>query len=74
MVLQAYDFLELYRRHYAILQIGGSDQWDNMASGTELERHIEGAKLFSLTAPLITTSEGKPMGLQYVGKETKRAS
>ena len=62
MILQAYDFLELYRRHQAILQLGGSDQWVNMVSGTELGRKCEGAQLFALTAPLITTSDGKKMG------------
>jgi tyrosyl-tRNA synthetase len=62
MILQAYDFLELYRRHNAILQLGGSDQWGNMVSGTELGRRVEGAQLFALTAPLITTSDGKKMG------------
>ena len=62
MILQAYDFLELYRRYQTILQLGGSDQWGNMVSGTELGRRIEGAQLFALTAPLITTSDGKKMG------------
>jgi tyrosyl-tRNA synthetase len=62
MILQAYDFLELYRRYGAILQLGGSDQWGNMVSGTELGRRCEGAQLFALTAPLITTSDGKKMG------------
>jgi len=62
MILQAYDFLEVYRRHDAILQLGGSDQWGNMVSGTELGRRVVGAKLFALTAPLITTSDGKKMG------------
>jgi tyrosyl-tRNA synthetase len=62
MILQAYDFLELYRRYNTILQLGGSDQWGNMVSGTELGRRCEGAQLFALTAPLITTSDGKKMG------------
>lgn len=62
MILQAYDFLELYRRHNAILQLGGSDQWGNMISGTELGRRCEGAQLFALTAPLITKSDGTKMG------------
>jgi tyrosyl-tRNA synthetase len=62
MILQAYDFLELYRRYNTILQLGGSDQWGNMVSGTELGRRIEGAQLFALTASLITTSDGKKMG------------
>jgi len=62
MILQAFDFLELYRRHNAILQLGGSDQWGNMVSGVDLGRRCEGAELFALTAPLITTSDGKKMG------------
>lgn len=62
MILQAYDFLELYRRYDTILQLGGSDQWGNMVSGTELGRRVESAQLFALTAPLITTSDGKKMG------------
>jgi tyrosyl-tRNA synthetase len=62
MILQAYDFLELYRRHNAILQLGGSDQWGNMVSGTELGRRCDGAQLFALTAPLIAKSDGTKMG------------
>ena len=62
MILQAYDFLELHRRHDAILQLGGSDQWGNMVSGVDLGRRCDGAELFALTAPLITTSDGKKMG------------
>jgi len=62
MILQAYNFLELYRHYRTILQLGGSDQWGNMVSGTELGRRMEGAQLFALTAPLITTSDGKKMG------------
>lgn len=63
MILQAYDFLELYRRYGTLLQLGGSDQWGNMISGTELGRRCaNGAQLFALTAPLITTQDGKKMG------------
>lgn len=62
MILQAYDFLELYKRYNTILQLGGSDQWGNMISGTELGRRCEGAQLFALTAPLITKSDGTKMG------------
>ena len=62
MILQAYDFLELYRRYNAILQLGGSDQWGNMVSGTELGRRCEGAQLYALTAPLIAKSDGTKMG------------
>mmetsp|Transcript_31721 Transcript_31721/g.63848 ORF Transcript_31721/g.63848 Transcript_31721/m.63848 type:complete len:530 (-) Transcript_31721:41-1630(-) len=62
MILQAYDFLELNRRHNAKLQLGGSDQWGNMISGVELGRRVDGVQLYALTAPLITTSDGKKMG------------
>jgi len=62
MILQAYDFLELNRRHKAKLQLGGSDQWGNIVAGTELGRRCDSVQLFGLTAPLITTSDGKKMG------------
>ncbi|KAL9178510.1 hypothetical protein ACHAXT_001848 [Thalassiosira profunda] len=62
MILQAYDFLELNRRYDAKLQLGGSDQWGNMISGVELGRRVDSAQLYALTAPLITTSDGKKMG------------
>ena len=62
MILQAYDFLELYRRHDCCLQAGGSDQWGNIVNGVELIRRLEGASSFGLTAPLITTSSGQKMG------------
>ena len=62
MVLQAYDFLELYRRTGCIVQMGGSDQWGNIVSGIELGRRTDGASLFGLTSPLITTASGEKMG------------
>ena len=62
MILQAYDFLELYRRTGCIAQMGGSDQWGNIVNGVELGRRIEGAALYGLTAPLITTASGEKMG------------
>jgi tyrosyl-tRNA synthetase len=62
MILQAYDFLELSRRHKAVLQLGGSDQWGNIINGVELSRKVDGKHLFGLTAPLMTTSDGKKMG------------
>ncbi len=62
MILQAYDFLELKRRHDCILQMGGSDQWGNIVNGIELARRIAGAELYGLTAPLITTASGAKMG------------
>ena len=62
MILQSYDFLELYRRYGCVLQAGGSDQWGNIVNGVELIRRLEGKSAFGLTAPLITTSSGKKMG------------
>lgn len=62
MILQSYDFLELNRRFGIKLQLGGSDQWGNMIGGTELIRKCDQTQVFALTAPLITTSDGKKMG------------
>src|SRR6476661_4818293 len=62
MVLQAYDFVELYRREGCRLQMGGSDQWGNIVNGIELGRRMDGADLFGLTTPLITTADGGKMG------------
>ena len=62
MILQAYDFLELARRHDCVLQMGGSDQWGNIVNGVELGRRVEGRELFGLTSPLITTGGGAKMG------------
>ncbi len=62
MILQAYDFLELARRHDCILQMGGSDQWGNIVAGVELGRRIDNRALFGLTTPLITTASGAKMG------------
>src|SRR4051794_23051764 len=62
MILQAYDFLELARRAGCRAQFGGSDQWGNIVNGIELARRIDGSELFGVTAPLLTTSDGKKMG------------
>ena len=62
MVLQAYDFTELNRRHDCILQIGGSDQWGNIVNGIDLGRRMGLAQLYALTCPLLTTSSGAKMG------------
>ena len=62
MVLQAYDFLELARRHGCILQMGGSDQWGNIVNGVELGRRADDRALYGLTSPLITTAGGEKMG------------
>jgi tyrosyl-tRNA synthetase len=66
-LLQSYDFLELYRRHGCRLQIGGDDQWGNIVAGVELIRRIEGAEVFGLTFPRVTTSDGKKMGKTLTG-------
>ncbi len=62
MILQAYDFVELHRRHNCILQLGGSDQWGNIVNGIELGRRTAQAQLYGLTTPLLTTSSGAKMG------------
>ena len=62
MILQAYDFLELYKRYGCRLQCGGSDQWGNIVNGIDLTRRVEDAQLFGVTSPLITTSSGAKMG------------
>ena len=67
MILQAYDFVELYRRHGCVLQMGGSDQWGNIVNGIDLGRRLYNAQLFALTSPLITTSSGAKMGKTATG-------
>jgi tyrosyl-tRNA synthetase len=62
MILQSYDFHELYRRHGVTLQMGGSDQWGNIVSGVDLVRRMDGAQVFGLTTPLLTTASGAKMG------------
>jgi tyrosyl-tRNA synthetase len=62
MLLQAYDFLELYRRHGVRLQLGGSDQWGNIINGVELTRRVAGGDAYGLTSHLITTASGGKMG------------
>ncbi|MCW5730707.1 MAG: tyrosine--tRNA ligase [Alphaproteobacteria bacterium] len=62
MILQAYDFVELHRRHGCVLQMGGSDQWGNIVNGVELGRRVADASLFGLTSHLITTASGAKMG------------
>jgi tyrosyl-tRNA synthetase len=61
-LVQAYDFLHLYRQYGCILQIGGSDQWFNILAGTELIRRAAGGEAFALVTPLITTASGAKMG------------
>ena len=61
-LLQGYDFLHLYREKNLTLQIGGSDQWGNITTGTELIRRIAGGKAYALTCPLITKADGTKFG------------
>ena len=67
MILQAYDFAELARRSSCRLQMGGSDQWGNIVNGIELARRMDGAELYGLTTPLITTADGGKMGKTAAG-------
>jgi tyrosyl-tRNA synthetase len=62
MLMQASDYLELYRRYGCLLQLGGSDQWGNIVNGVELIRRVEGAEAFGFTSPLVTTASGAKMG------------
>ncbi|MEY2674867.1 MAG: hypothetical protein RL645_438 [Actinomycetota bacterium] len=61
-ILQGYDFLELYRRYDCVLQTGGSDQWGNLTSGTDMIRKVEGGSAHILATPLITNRDGKKFG------------
>lgn len=62
MLLQAYDFLHLFRHYHCLMQMGGNDQWGNMVAGIDLIRRVEEKTTYSLTFPLITTSQGNKMG------------
>ena len=62
MLLQAYDFLYLFRHYNCVLQMGGNDQWGNMLAGSDLIRRVEGKNAYSMTFPLITTALGHKMG------------
>ncbi|EAR16905.1 MULTISPECIES: tyrosine--tRNA ligase [Robiginitalea] len=61
-LVQGYDFLHLYRKYNCTLQMGGSDQWGNITTGTELIRRIDGGKGYALTCPLITKADGTKFG------------
>lgn len=66
-LLQAYDFYYLYKHHGLKLQMGGSDQWGNITSGTELIRRMDGGSAFALTCPLITKADGTKFGKSESG-------
>ena len=67
MILQAYDFAELYSRTGCRLQMGGSDQWGNIVNGIDLGRRLHDVQLYALTSPLLTTSSGAKMGKTAAG-------
>ena len=67
MLLQAYDYLELFRRDGVTLQMGGSDQWGNITAGLELIRRVEGKTAHALTMPLVTTASGSKFGKTEAG-------
>jgi tyrosyl-tRNA synthetase len=67
MLMQSYDFLELYRRHKCKMQFGGDDQWSNILGGVDLVRREEAAQVYGMTFALLTTSEGKKMGKTQKG-------
>jgi tyrosyl-tRNA synthetase len=67
MLLQAYDYLELHRRHGVTLQMGGSDQWGNITAGTELIRRSGGGEAHAITSPLVTTAAGTKFGKTEAG-------
>jgi tyrosyl-tRNA synthetase len=66
-IMQAYDFVELYKRYGCRLQSSGSDQWGNVVSGIDLGRRMDTPQLFGLTTPLITTASGAKMGKTAAG-------
>ena len=67
MLLQAYDYLELYRRHGCRLQVGGTDQWGNITAGLDLIRKVDGASAHALTVPLLTMASGAKFGKTATG-------
>lgn len=67
MLLQAYDFVELRRRHGVTVQAGGSDQWGNITAGTDLIRRMDGAHAHGMTFPLLTTAAGQKFGKTEAG-------
>lgn len=76
-MVQGYDFLHLFREKSATLQMGGSDQWGNITTGTELIRRISGGKGYAITCPLITKSDGSKFGKSEGGNvwlDAKRTS
>ena len=67
MLLQAYDFLHLFRKEQCSIQVGGSDQWGNITAGVDLVRRVTGGEAHGLVAPLVTTSSGAKFGKTEAG-------
>ena len=67
MLLQAYDFLHLFRAKHCTIQVGGSDQWGNITAGIDLIRRVEGGEAHGLVAPLVTTTSGAKFGKTEAG-------
>lgn len=67
MILQSYDFAELYRRHQCTIQIGGSDQWGNITGGIDLARRMYQGHVYGLTLPLVTKADGQKFGKTETG-------
>ncbi|HHZ18958.1 MAG TPA: tyrosine--tRNA ligase [Firmicutes bacterium] len=77
MLMQAYDFLLLYRKYGCRLEMGGDDQWSNILAGADLIRRVEGVEVYGITSPLITTAAGTKMGKTAAGAvwlDAKRTS
>lgn len=77
MLLQGFDFYQLYRTHDCVMQMGGDDQWSNILAGADLVRKKEGGQAWGLTFPLLTTSSGRKMGKTEQGSvwlDEKRTS
>jgi tyrosyl-tRNA synthetase len=74
MLLQAYDFLYLFKDHDCVMQMGGNDQWGNMLAGIDLIRRVEGRMAHSMTFPLLITSQGHKMGKNREGNRLARSS
>src|SRR5438094_8255734 len=70
MLLQAYDFLHLFRERQCTLQVGGSDQWGNITAGIDLIRRVEGSEAHGLVAPLVTTASGARSGRRRRARST----
>ncbi|MDL2234186.1 tyrosine--tRNA ligase, partial [Ruminococcaceae bacterium OttesenSCG-928-L11] len=67
MIMQSYDFLQLFRKHKCTMQLGGNDQWSNIIGGVELVRRVDGGEAFGMTFTLLTTKDGKKMGKTQAG-------